>query len=418
MNTLTAIAVHTANGGKEIFKVPKPETQPDSGDNEHLPDWHPGNILYYAKPEDRKLITSGRIPINPYWDAAVIAALESAYSNAKSYSKVKGVGRNWNEGFKAAFPIVIPPGVYMSERPMMKPPGVSVVGGDNMSAVTIRVKKSRETVTVMGEKLSPGMVMLGGIDYADLKGIKGYTHSVSGIRYTSWNGSAIVGFVMQGWHANMRLRDFAVLGGAKVNKQGYGVASINQARKVYQLVGTSSSGIGEKRKITARKETGVLLDPWWQNLMIERMGVGVLMSGALEGRINGSIWYCSLGLALVNCTNCKADVGVSDRWNSKAVLGITELGVFVSGRNNQVEGWVQYAADAAVMNHGIGNRVLLLKDQSGAGKEDAKSNRGVAPKEGDYNRTGRKIWRWNMMDRVWGPPLAAYKRLQKREEAK
>jgi hypothetical protein len=387
-------------------------------------DWHPGNILFHVRPEDRQAVRQERQFMNDAYDAAMHACLSSAIRTMNNTGSSQSGGYKASGNFKSQYPLVIPRGTYKSNRPLVKPPGIEVEGGRSMEAVTIRQQTGDGTRQfIQGEYVDVGFDILGGIVIAGQE-IKAHTMGISGLRVTSSSEkNPVAGYVLRGHHTNPRFSHIAFLG--PVDDKGFGFLHVNQ----YPDVQHKFEREGYNPIIVETiKQSAVALDMWMESHQIERAGIGVLVRGSLGLKLIGSIYYCQNAVVLPGAYYANTRNFIADRWNGQPKLGTTRLGVYVAGNGNVIEDNVQNAADAALVYKGWSNSVRL-KDPRGAGryrcikpkKEGQKQERGMGDvfplkrKRGGGYEEG-SFGRWQSGDMGWGGGVDVFKRLLNQEK--
>ena len=390
---------------------------------------HPGNPLYHVRPEDRDAVAEGRVSLCKAFDLASDACLNSALDQASGAIVPPGANADdaFDESFKSRFPIVIEPGTYFINRPLMKFPGVDIEGGNTMANATIRVSKAHQAHAeaygghIAGEKIDGvGLFQVGRILFAGHE-IRAHSHGVSGVRFTSYNGSRIAAFALAGHQTNPRYSHIGALGSHE--DAGFGFASVKQERT--NLVRENLVG----GRVTLLEEEPNSFDLWLKDYQFERFGIGVLVRGALAPKIEGSIWYCNNSLVLSACYHAATRNFIGDRFLDKPKLGTTKCAIYVAGNNNYIQDNIQYAEDAGVLMKGYGNTIRarnaykygVYKCAAGVyapGKYNHKKTGDFVPSkrnDGDLEYVNGTFGRWKTGDSSWGGSLEAYKRFYDRE---
>ncbi len=385
--------------------------------------WHPGNVLWHAPPENWDAIRQGKLPVDDYYNSAVNACVRSAAERAKSTVYPKGSGRKQNatDAFKSSWPIVFPNGTYLARNTLILPPGIGIEGGKTMEDVTIR-SDSTTNVDVKGRPMAVGLVMLSYIRVKDL-GVddlvfKGRSRGATGIRVTPYSGQPIVGYLLAGQHANTRFENIGFLG----SSDSAGACFVTQSQYHSHYTFHSLDKTHPPVVVEALPKAGVCLDLWLHEYQFERAELGVVITGGLRCKVQGSVWYCKQAISLVDCYHCYTKNLIGDRWNGQPSLGTTKLALYVAGNGNTCEDHIQYAEDYGALVRGEGNSVRRAYNIRKFGYRHCSGSKESPSARGDYVPEGRDgdssfgIWRTGA--RPWGGSLSAYQKLWDQEEIK
>lgn len=312
----------------------------------------PRDVLFWVNPEDRQAAVEERFDIADAYDKALTSQHLEYLRRYDSISE--SLGQNVaGEGAKVA-PVLFREGNYLSSRPLVKPPGIGIRGGDGngMGNATIRFRQNDDAVTMdyRGNRCTAGFFCVG-VSKINGRTMKGFTQNITGLRACAHtkNRYGLVGFAFKGSHMNSRLHDIGALG--RRGDTGAGIDWVHDhdyypdPPKSIQIEYT-------------HPRTMISQDFQVRGAQIERFRVGIGVVGALMPMlIDNRLWYCETAVVMNDCRSGVSRNVIDYRVPGHDILGTTELGVFVCGVGNDIQDVIKNAK-FGIVERGLENDVI------------------------------------------------------------